>query len=281
MSQYVHSILYNHGMNTQTKDSTMLNIATHNKIFHADEVTAIALLKLFTDEEIVVHRINHQSEDFSAYDMVIDISKKFDGEKYFDHHQNKGGKSSAGLIWDYLGLGLEYPRISKLIHHVDLNDTGIKKAGELEYASLIKAYNTDELSSAAQEEQFDKAVMFALTVLGSMKANQEALIEAQEIVKNSYYFHSNPNIIELEKFTPHWSSFINGFTQPQVKAVVWEDVEEKTWKVKLPPKRAGSFELSTKALLPDETMVFVHTSGHFAVAKDEAHMHAYLAKQIH
>ncbi|MCD8478340.1 MAG: MYG1 family protein [Sulfurospirillum sp.] len=106
----------------------MLNIATHNKIFHADEVTAIALLKLFTDEEIVVHRIDHQSEDFSAYDMVIDISKKFDGEKYFDHHQNKGGKSSAGLIWDYLGLGLEYPRISKLIHHVDLNDTGIKKS---------------------------------------------------------------------------------------------------------------------------------------------------------
>ena len=77
----------------------MLNIATHNKIFHADEVTAIALLKLFTDEEIVVHRIDHQSEDFSGYDMVIDISKKFDGEKYFDHHQNKGeiGMSTLSL----------------------------------------------------------------------------------------------------------------------------------------------------------------------------------------
>ena len=65
-----------------------LNIATHNKIFHADEVTAVALLRLFTEDEIIVHRIDHDTEDFTPYDMVIDISKQFDGDKYFDHHQN-------------------------------------------------------------------------------------------------------------------------------------------------------------------------------------------------
>lgn len=32
-------------------------IATHNKIFHADEVTAIALLEIFTNYEIEVERI--------------------------------------------------------------------------------------------------------------------------------------------------------------------------------------------------------------------------------
>ena len=75
-------------------------IATHNKMFHADEVTAIALLQVFKDFEIEVERICHDSKDFSKYDFVIDISKTFDGKKYFDHHQYKGGKSSAGLIWD-------------------------------------------------------------------------------------------------------------------------------------------------------------------------------------
>ena len=40
-------------------------IATHNKIFHADEVTAIALLKIFTDYEIEVCRVNHNTTDFS------------------------------------------------------------------------------------------------------------------------------------------------------------------------------------------------------------------------
>jgi uncharacterized UPF0160 family protein len=37
----------------------MLHIATHNKIFHADEVTAIALLKVFTTHTLDIHRIDH------------------------------------------------------------------------------------------------------------------------------------------------------------------------------------------------------------------------------
>ncbi len=40
-------------------------IATHNKMFHADEVTAIALLQVFKDYEIEVERICHDSKDFS------------------------------------------------------------------------------------------------------------------------------------------------------------------------------------------------------------------------
>ena len=43
-------------------------IATHNKIFHADEVTAIALLEVFTDFEIEVQRVDHDTKDFSKYD---------------------------------------------------------------------------------------------------------------------------------------------------------------------------------------------------------------------
>ena len=50
-------------------------IATHNKIFHADEVTAIALLEIFTNYEIEVERVDHDTEDFSKYDFVIDIGK--------------------------------------------------------------------------------------------------------------------------------------------------------------------------------------------------------------
>ena len=113
----------------------MKKIATHNKIFHADEVTAIALLKLFTDDEYQIERVDHDTTDFNSFDMVIDIGKKFDGVKYFDHHQYKGGKSSAGLIWSYLGFEDEYPKISKLIDLIDRNDVGLEKAKEFEYSS--------------------------------------------------------------------------------------------------------------------------------------------------
>ena len=118
-------------------------IATHNGIFHADEVTAIALLKLFTDDTISIQHLKHDTEDFSDYNMVIDIGRKFDGKKYFDHHQYKGGKSSAGLILEYLNQENSYPNITKLIKMVDANDIGARKAKPFEYPSLIKHFNSN------------------------------------------------------------------------------------------------------------------------------------------
>jgi len=256
-----------------------LKIATHNGIFHADEVTAIALLKLFTEYDISVQRLKHDTEGFSEYDMVIDIGRKFDGEKCFDHHQYKGGKSSAGLIWEYLNQENSYPNISKLIKMVDANDVGAIKAKPFEYPSLIKHFNSNgDIYGDEQDLCFTKAVDFAFTVLQSMRYNEDAVVEAQSIVKNSFYFNGNKNIIELDKYTRFWSRYINGQTMPNIKAVVWEDEADNSWKVKIPSKKPGSFELCSKALPYDNSMKFVHTNGFFAVAKDRETLSLYLQK---
>ncbi|MGJ0300635.1 MYG1 family protein [Aliarcobacter cryaerophilus] len=255
-------------------------IATHNKIFHADEISAIALLEIFTDYEIEIKRVNHDTKEFDIFDFVIDVGKKFDGKKYFDHHQFKGGKSSAGLIWDYLGFSKQYPKISKLIELIDRNDVGLEKAKPFEFSSLIKCYNTRKVTSKEQEEAFYKALDFTKTVFSSMKQNEDDVIKAKEIVNNSYIFNGNPKIIELDEFTPHWSTYINGETMPYIKAVVWEDQEENNWKVKIPAIRIGTFELNGNPLKQDNNMEFVHSSGHFAIAKDELTMIKYLSKNI-
>lgn len=255
-------------------------IATHNKMFHADEIAAIALLEIFTDFEIEVERVNHDTNDFFKYDFVIDIGKTFDGKKHFDHHQYKGGKSSAGLIWDYIDLNKQYPKISKLIDLIDRNDVGIEKAKEFEFSSLIKCYNTRNLNSQEQEDQFFEALKFAKTVLISMKLMADEIIKAKQIVNESFVFDRNPKILELSQFTPYWTTYINGVTMPYIKAVVWEDEEENNWKVKVPSKTVGSFELNGKALKNDTTMEFVHSSGHFAIAKDEMTLRKYLSTQI-
>ena len=258
-----------------------LHIATHDKIFHADEVTAVALLRVFTKDEIVVSRVPHNIKDFSSYDMVIDIGREFDGKKYFDHHQNRGGKSSAGLIWDYLNLGENYSKISKLIKLVDDNDVGIAKAKPFEYSNLIKCFNNSEdIYGSVQDKQFEKAVLFAMTVLDSMKNMQNSVAEAKTIVTSSFTFDNNPAILELSRFNPHWSTYINGETMPNIKAVVWEDEHDKSWKVQIPPKRVGSFELQAEALKQDSSMEFVHSSGYFAVAKSEEIMKKFLAKML-
>ncbi len=104
------------------------------------------------------------------------------------------------------------------------------------------------------------------------------LDDAKDIVSNSYNFNRNPKIIELDEFTPHWTSYINGELMPHIKVVVWEDVEENNWKAKVTPKRLGSFELNSKPFPQDNTMEFVHSSGHFAIASSREIMERYLVK---
>lgn len=257
-----------------------LKIATHNGIFHADEVTAIALLKLFTDYELTIERLRHDTKDFSKYDMVIDMGREFDGKKYFDHHQYKGGKSSAGLIWDYLNPQNRYSNISKLIKMVDANDVGTIKAKPFEYPSMIKHFNcSDSIYGNEQDICFTKAADFAFTVLQSMKESEDAALEAKNIVNNSFYFDENKSVIELERYTRFWSRYINGTTMPNIKAVVWKDEFDNRWKVKIPSKKTGSFELSAKVLPHDDSMEFVHANGFFAVAKDRETLSSYLQKQ--
>ncbi len=253
-------------------------IATHNKTMHADEVTAIALLKVFTDYEIEVERIDHEIRDFNKYDFVIDIGKKLDYKKYFDHHQYKGGKSSAGLIWSYLGLEKDYPKISKFIKEIDMVDVGEKKAAPFEYSSLIKAYNhPNDIYSTEQDQRFEQAIEFAMLQIISLKEMEKQIEEAKHVVANSYYFNRMKNVIKLEIFTKHWSSFINGTTMPQIKAVVWEDKIENNWKVKLTSKSVGSRQfVHGRGLTSSETMEFVHSSGFFAIAKTEEIMQKYL-----
>lgn len=258
-----------------------LKIATHNDIFHADEVTAIALLKLFRDDTISVTRVRHDTKDFSSFDMVIDIGKKLDGKKYFDHHQYKGGKSSAGLIWEYLGQEEKYPGISKLVKLVDDNDVGIAKAKPYEYSSLIKHFNScNDIYGKEQDLCFSKALEFAFSILESLKHGDEEIVEAENIVNNSFYFEGNRDIIELERFTRYWGRYINGQTMPNIKAVVWEDEAEGNYKVKIPQKRTGSFELAHRGFKNDQSMEFVHSSRHFAVAKDRTILSQFLKTQI-
>ncbi len=256
------------------------HIATHNKIMHADEITAVALLKVFTDDEIIVHRVDHDTRDFSSYDIVIDIGRTFDEVKHFDHHQNKGGKSSAGLIWDYLEEWSEYPRISKLIEMVDMHDVGTRKAKSFEYPSLLGCFNISQIHSKEQDVQFDKAVDFAMTVLSSMREAQDEMEKSKEITANAYLFDKNPKVLEFERFTPHWSTFINGELTPYIKAVVWEDEEEKCWKIQIPPKTVGSFELAYKPLQQDPLMHFVHSAGFFGIAKSRDNLVKYVKKSI-
>jgi len=249
-------------------------ICTHNGVFHADEITAIALLSLFGKTLVVPERLNHQTESLDGYDYVIDIGRKSDGIKYFDHHQNKRGKSSAGLIWDYvqntLGIKGKYPKIDSLVKMVDNHDTGEQKAGEYEYPMIIASYNSEDIYSSLQDDSFMKAVEFAIHFIGSLKKSQDAIADAAKVVKESKNLESEglPDVVELKKFHRLWNTQLNGKNAHEIEAVIWFNTKQGNWQAQVTPKQSGSFEFNGRKFLPDDSMEFVHAAGFFAVAKD-------------
>jgi len=252
----------------------MKHIVTHNGIFHADEVTAIALIEVFVDEEVTISRVPHNSEDLDSFDMVIDIGKKYDGVKFFDHHQYKGGKSSAGLIWSYINK--RYPKIEQFVRLVDMHDTGVKQATLFEFPSLISTFNTQKIYAREQDKAFLDALSFTKKILLSYKNMQETQEAAKDIIEKSSFFNSTQTVLELSTYTPHWKYYINEEKTPHIKAVVWED--NKKYKLQLIPKHTDTFQFSIQALQQDKDMDFVHSNGFFAIADNKNIMQKFIEK---
>ena len=84
---------------------TTRSIGTHDGTFHADEVTACALLIVFgqVDQDKIVR--SRDLKVLAECEYVCDVGGVYDPKlKRFDHHQSEytGDLSSAGMVWHYL-----------------------------------------------------------------------------------------------------------------------------------------------------------------------------------
>lgn len=262
------------------KKISEIKAVTHNSVFHPDEVTAFALLSVFSGHFIEPYRVPHQTpmSELKEFDYVVDIGKKSDGVKFFDHHQYVGGKSSAGLIWDLIGMQVKYPEISELVKMVDDHDTGVRKAGKFEYPSIIFAYNNDDIYGTAQDDSFVEALECAIDFISSLKERQDKLVSAEVICNKALSLEKEglADVVELSEFTIHWNKFFNGEITSSIGAVIWEDKVQKNWKAQVTPKAIGSFEFNGKKFLQDSLMNFVHAAGFFAVATSREILIEYL-----
>lgn len=136
--------------------SKLLQICTHSGSFHADEALAVYMLRLLPRYRFASLVRSRNPTDWEASDIVVDVSGKYDGEKYFDHHQREFNTtfnekyltklSSAGLVYKHFGreiistvislnetipeektkIDYLYDKIySDFIEAVDANDNGI------------------------------------------------------------------------------------------------------------------------------------------------------------
>lgn len=128
-----------------------LTICTHSGSFHADESLAVYLIKLLPKYCNAILVRSRNPLDWESSNIVIDVGGKYDGVKFFDHHQREFSEvfstqfktklSSAGLIYKHFGkeiiqqvspelsednVDLLYIKIYKeFIEALDANDNGI------------------------------------------------------------------------------------------------------------------------------------------------------------
>jgi len=154
------------------------SFGTHDGTFHADEVTACAILLLFDyiDEDKIRRTRDHAV--LETCDFVCDVGGIYDPKRrLFDHHQvnYQGSLSSAGMILQYLR---DIDRLSQqeyeffnhsLVMGVDAHDNGkdLQIPGICTYSHIIASFTPikQDVDNATLDKAFHTALDFSKNYL--------------------------------------------------------------------------------------------------------------------
>lgn len=227
-------------------------IITHGGNFHADEVTAIAILQMALGDRSVA-RISTETDIPDGYcGLVVDI-----GFGQYDHHQAGGNGcrrhteipyASAGLIWRDYGRRIcgkytdnadmidELYRIidSCFIAGIDAVDNGVggSVTGTLpmSLSAIVTAFNTNWDEDINNDDQFLTAVEMVCSILDRIIKKHIATLSAREIVFKS----AVDDVLYLNQYVPYMDTVFN-------KYLAWDE-REKMMRLKFvihPSNRGG------------------------------------------
>ncbi|MCB1107453.1 MAG: MYG1 family protein [Chlamydiia bacterium] len=173
------------------------SFGTHDGSFHADEVTACALLLLFDliDREKIVRTRN--LERLASCEFVCDVGGVYDPSiKRFDHHQSSynGSYSSAGMILKYLKeekvIREKLYRYlnGSLVMGVDAIDNGKSTpvVGHCSFSSVIANFVPIRYDANQElfQEAFFKALDFCFNHLKRLVSKFEYIQDCRDKIKD-------------------------------------------------------------------------------------------------
>lgn len=233
------------------------SFGTHDGAFHADEVTACALLLLYDliDLDKIFRTRNYQ--ELEKFEYVCDVGGVYDASiKRFDHHQveYKGGLSSAGMILRYLHQQnymqedvFTYLNRS-LIIGVDAVDNGhiTQKLGHCSFSGVITNfvpcdYGADD---SGLFKSFMEALEFALGHLTRLKERFFYIKSCKELVNES--MKKGQDYLLFDKALPWMENFfeLDGENHPALFVIM---PAGDSWKLRgIPP----SFDQKMKVRKP-------------------------------
>lgn len=278
-----------------------VTVATHDGIFHADEVFALAVLRIFfgkKNDEMEIIR-TRDLEKIALAKIAVDVGGEYDKVKNrFDHHQ-KGMKvgrkneipyAAFGLIWKHFGKSITSNEDvweiieKKLVMPVDALDNGMEISSPIYEGVHDYTLNTmiSAISISFEEGQsetaFEKALEFATLILKGEIKKVEDKIEGERLVTAEIIKQEEPEILILEKYAK-WSDAVANYKN--IKFVIFPYMNSTNWciqaardkletfgndRISFPKEWRGLSNSDLDAVTGISGGVFCHSGGYFAVA---------------
>lgn len=237
------------------------SLGTHDGAFHADEVTACALLVHFDliDREKIVRTRDPQK--LQRCEFVCDVGGVYDPEqKLFDHHQvdYNGPMSSAGMILLYLRdqkhiTDKEYEFLHKtLVLGVDEHDNGRDPQimGLCTYSHIISTYVpfTPEPKPAEQDAAFFEALKFSIGLLQRYHSRYKYMRQCGEVIKKA--MEKDDVCLRFDAYIPWLEMFFElGGSDHSAQFIIMPSGDH--WKLRgIPPSLED--RMSVRTPLPQE-----------------------------
>ncbi len=238
-----------------------IEVATHSGSFHADDVLAFALIRVFVDADATIVR-TRDLERIAEADIAVDVGGEFDAERCrFDHHQAsyEGTRSSAGMVLDWLEAeGKVRPAVAgalrdELVDNVDAVDIGAHTPvrGIPCFSTLVGIHNNTAETPEDFLENFLAASAMAERVVAGVRHGVERAIESRAAVIAAMQDAEEVGraVLFLDQYGP-WKGayFGNGGADHPTDYVLFPG--DGKWRVVAIPPRPDSFD--KKRPLPAE-----------------------------
>jgi uncharacterized UPF0160 family protein len=251
---------------------TMATVGTHNGVFHADDVLAVAVLKMVWNLVKVVR--TREKAMLDACDCLVDVGGVYDpATNRFDHHQEgrAGARdngilySAAGLVWKKFGaIVCNSAAVAELVDRnfiqaVCATDNGQRlfDGGQAQFrneghavhsqsfSSLISSLNPTWDEPQEFDEAFNEAVKLATVFLNREIARSRGMERAKAKTAKALDEREDKRILVMDSAWPWHESTLS---DPDVIFTVYPN-EVGTWMIKCVPHN-GEDRFSKRLPLP-------------------------------
>jgi uncharacterized UPF0160 family protein len=243
------------------KEQKIRSVVTHYRDFHADDVFAIAIIKILFPKINITRAEFNDKKTIEKADIRVDIGGKYNPETLdFDNHQSEGAGfrdnsipyASCGLVWHHFGMEIVkdltiFEEIDKkIIQTIDAVDNGV----EISEVKIIRPYTISDYIFSLNPQwpdenlkNFDKkfkyAVEFAVHVLNTEIDKIRRRLDSEIKLKEYIIKNDNKNYLIIEEDLP-WKDYV--ISNTSYKFVIKHDSITKRWNINAVPLIVDSFD---------------------------------------